>query len=112
MGTSRIVKAIEDVALVVAASQIASQGIIDDPDGAIVTAASSEIIAGNSARLVFISNIDNTKEVYLAVDMDAVAETGIVIFPGKSTILPLGEGRGLNAITASSTAKLSWQAFS
>lgn len=92
-------------------SQIASQNIVDAPAGVIAETISAEIIAGGAPRLVMMSNLDNTKTVFFAIDMDAVPEAGIALAPGRQVVIPINQDRGLHAITAVSTAKLSWQSF-
>ena len=106
-----IFNALESVEVAVQSSQIASQEIVDAPAGTTATTTSAEIIAGGAARLVMMSNLDNTKSVFFAIDMAAIADAGIVVFPGDRVTIPIGENRSLNAITSVSTANLAWQSF-
>ena len=106
-----IVNALGSVELAVRSSQIASQEIVDAPAGVTATTTSAEIIAAGAARLVMMSNLDNTKSVFFAIDMPAFSDAGIVVFPGGQLTIPIGANRSLNAITDVSTAKLAWQSF-
>ena len=108
--TSRIVLAIAALQSEVGAGQIASQETLDPPQGVTVTVTSTEIIAGNGPRLVVISNL-GIQDVFLSIDQDAIAEAGITLFQNDSKLIPLGDGRGLHAITQMATSKLAWQSF-
>lgn len=111
MVKSLTVQAIDELNASIQATQIASQGVVDPPDGSEITTDSAIIIPATSTpRLVAIANF-GIQHSFLAIGMDAVAEKGICLLMDHFQIVPLGANRALHAITKQATTSLGWQSF-